>query len=143
MTLLAVVAVFTAACSYTHLYGETIRGSRLARGQHCHVIQNPADKRGIDGMIAQRLRDAGFGVSSGSGGDPVPTNTDLIVVYEDHWHWDMGDYLLTLRIDFRDPETRELRATGQSYRTSLDRAPPAAMVDEIVTAILAREGRTT
>ena len=58
-----------------------------------------------------------------------------IVSYEDHWQWDMSMYLITLRIDFRDPETRELLASGQSFRTSLDRKPPVFIVDEIITTM--------
>ncbi len=41
-----------------------------------------------------------------------------------------------VRLD-RDPQTQELLASGQSYRTSLDRKPPAFMVDEIITAMFA------
>ena len=42
---------------------------------------------------------------------------------------------VALRIDFRNPVTQELLASGQSYRTSLDRKPAKFMVDEIITAL--------
>jgi hypothetical protein len=47
----------------------------------------------------------------------------------------MSNYLIALRIDFRNPVTQELLASGQSYRTSLDRKPAKFMVDEIITAL--------
>lgn len=123
-------------CSYTHLYGETMRGSDLRVGQRVHVLRHARDERRIDDMIARRLRRAGFEATSGPELADVPEGVTAIVSYEDHWQWDMSNYLIVLRIDFRDPDTHELLASGQSYRTSLDRKPPEFMVDEIITQIL-------
>jgi len=60
----------------------------------------------------------------------------MIVRYEDHWQWDMSMYLIVLRIDFRDPETDELMAAGQCYRTSGARKSPEEMVNEILDHLL-------
>ena len=135
--LLAFIALALASgCSYKHLYGEAFHGIDLYAQKRVHVVQHAKDKRNIDNMIAERLRRAGFQPSTGRQGDPVPPGVVVVVSYEDHWMWDMSNYLLVLRIDFRDPSTNELVASGQSYRTSLDRKPPEFMVDEIITAIL-------
>jgi len=132
----AVLLLFL-GCSFTHLYGETMRGGNLKARHRIHVVQHEGDKRQIDQMIATRLQRAGFEVTSGPEEEGVPNAVDAVVSYEDHWQWDMSNYLIVLRIDFREPQTQELLASGQSYRTSPDRRPPEFMVNEIVTTILA------
>ena len=124
-------------CSYKHLYGETMQDVDLGDSSRIYVIRNPEDQRQIDSMIANRLERAGFEATAGMGMSEAPAGVDAIVSYEDHWQWDMSNYLIVLRIDFRDPETQELLASGQSYRTSLDRKPPEFMVDEIITTMFA------
>ena len=93
-------------------------------------IATVKDEQQINSMIANRLKRAGFEATAGMDVSDAPADVDAIVTYEDHWQWDMSNYLIVLRIDFRDPKTQELLASGQSYRTSLDRKPPAFMVDE-------------
>ncbi len=124
-------------CSYKHLYGETMQGVDLQARHRIYVVHQPEDKQQINSMIANRLERAGFEATAGMAVSDAPADVDAIVTYEDHWQWDMSNYLIVLRIDFRDPKTRELLASGQSYRTSLDRKPPAFMVDEIITAMFA------
>jgi hypothetical protein len=124
-------------CSYKHLYGETMQGIDLTARHRVYVAHQPKDKRQINAMIADRLNQAGFEATAGMGVSDAPADVDAIVTYEDHWQWDLSNYLIVLRIDFRDPKTQELLASGQSYRTSLDRKPPAFMVDEIITAMFA------
>jgi hypothetical protein len=137
LRVLVVLAMFFGSfgCSYTHLYGETMRGVDLQARHRIYVLHQPKDKQEIDSMIANRLERVGFEVSAGEGMDGAPPDVQAIVSYEDHWQWDMSMYLITLRIDFRDPQTQELLASGQSYRTSLDRKPPEFMVDEIFTSM--------
>jgi len=124
-------------CSYKHLYGETMQGADLGTRHRIYVVRHAKDQRQIDSMIASRLKRAGFEATSGMGMSGVPAAVDAIVSYEDHWQWDMSNYLIVLRIDFRDPKTQELLASGQSYRTSLDRKPPEFMIDEIITTMFA------
>ncbi len=124
-------------CSYKHLYGETMQGVDLQARHRIYVVHQPKDKQQINSMIANRLKRAGFEATAGMDVSDAPADVDAIVTYEDHWQWDMSMYLIVLRIDFRDPKTQELLASGQSYRTSLDRKPPAFMVDEIITAMFA------
>lgn len=125
-------------CSYKHLYGETMQGVDLEARRRIYVVRQPKDKHQIESMIANRLKRAGFHATTGEGMGGALAEVDVIVSYEDHWQWDMSMYLIVLRIDFRDPKTQELLASGQSYRTSLDRKPPEFMVDEIITSMFAR-----
>lgn len=132
LTLLGVLG-----CSYKHLYGETMRDVDLRTRHRVYVVRQPQDERRIDSMIVSRLRRAGMEAAAGSAEGGAPDGVDAIVSYEDHWQWDMSNYLIALRIDFRDPRTHELLASGQSYRSSLDRKPPEFMVDEIITTMFA------
>jgi len=124
-------------CSYKHLYGETMQSVDIEARHRIYVVHQPKDKLQINSMIANRLKRAGFEATAGMDASGAPAEADAIVTYEDHWQWDMSNYLIVLRIDFRDPKTQELLASGQSYRTSLDRKPPEFMVDEIITAMFA------
>jgi hypothetical protein len=114
-----------------------MQGVDLQARHRIYVVHQPKDKQQINSMIANRLKRAGFEATAGMDVSDAPADVDAIVTYEDHWQWDMSNYLIVLRIDFRDPKTQELLASGQSYRTSLDRKPPAFMVDEIITAMFA------
>jgi len=120
---------------FRHLYGETMQGVDLTARQRIYVVNQPKDKRLISSMIADRLLREGFEATAGMDVGSAPAGVDAIVTYEDHWQWDMSNYLIVLRIDFRDPATHELLASGQSYRTSFARKSPASMVDEIITAM--------
>ena len=124
-------------CSYKHLYGETMQGADLGGRHRMYVVRDPEDQRQIDSMIASRLKRAGFEATAGTGMSSAPLGVDAIVSYEDDWQWDMSNYLIVLGIDFREPKTQELLASGQSYRTSLDRKSPEFMVDEIITTMFA------
>jgi hypothetical protein len=123
--------------SYHRLDGEIMQGEDFEARRRIYVIQQPKDKRQIELMIANRLKRAGFEATAGKGMDGAPAEVDAIVSYEDHWQWDMSMYLIVLRIDFRDPETQELLASGQSYRFSTVRKPPEFMVDEIIASMFA------
>jgi hypothetical protein len=133
----ALVLSLLLGCSYKHLYGETMPGVELKARHQVHVVRQPEDDKGLESMIASRLKRQGFNATFGSGTGNAPAAADVIVSYEDHWQWDMSMYLIVLRIDFRDSKTGELLASGQSYRTSLDRKPPEFMINEIITTMFA------
>lgn len=136
MSLVVAMAIgVSAGCAATHLYGEQMRGVDLADRNPVYVVRHDADTRALDHVIAERLRRSGFAATSGPASEQ-PAEVRAIVSYEDHWQWDMSNYLLVLRIDFRDPQTEELLASGQSYRTSTARRPPEVMIDEVITSIL-------
>ena len=132
----ATIWLLLAAGCATHLYGETMPGTDLTAQRRVHVVRHAKDEQRIDQMIATRLERSGFDTSTGPEAAPVPAEAAAVISYEDHWMWDMSMYLLVLRIDFRDPATNELVASGQSYRSSGAREPAHLMVDEIITAIL-------
>ena len=85
-------------------------------------------------MIAQELRSRGLLAKSGLA-SARPTEFDVLVVYEDRWHWDMSNYLIFLRIDLRDPVTNVLLATASSYQTSGARKPESQVVTQILAGM--------
>ena len=99
-----------------------------------YVQRLPADQRGIDRLISDRLNTMGY--RSTFGNEPKPTGeVDALVTYQDKWAWDMTMYMLKLDIQLRDPKTEMVLATAQSYRPSLQRAAPDAMVAEVLDEI--------
>lgn len=93
---------------------------------------------GSDRKIHEAIRDELVlrGRTATFGTDPKPPDgTDVVVIYEDRWSWDLDMYLMILKIDFRDPGANLLLATGASNRSSLSRAPTGEMVGEVLSAI--------
>lgn len=99
------------------------------------VENHGKDKRRIDVTIAEELRTRGLRARSGEPGGR-PENLDVLVTYEDRWQWDMSNYLIFLRIDFREPDTNALLAMGQSYQTSLARQGIDNVVAKVVGAMM-------
>ena len=95
-----------------------------------YVRKLPADSRGIERVIQDKLNEFGFQATSGAGLQPNGP-VDAIVTYEDRWMWDITMYMLSIDIQLRDPETEYVLASGSSYRTSLVRESPEEMVDEV------------
>lgn len=112
-----------------------MRGVDLQARQRVYVEQGPDDWHDIAPIVAARLRESGFDVSVGPP-EKAPSDVQAIVSHEDHWGGLVRSDLITLRIDFRDPKTNELLASGQSYHAGMPPKAPGVVVDEIVTTIL-------
>lgn len=104
----------------------------LARVKSMHVMKLEADGRGIDGLIASKLRTRGYTVTNGP---EKPGRVDALVTYKDKWMWDITMYMLELTVTIRDPKTDFPFATGNSLHTSLTRKSPTEMVDEVIDNI--------
>jgi hypothetical protein len=98
-----------------------------------HVVKLVKDERGINVMIADKLRTRGYLVTTGNN---APGSVDAMVTYADKWMWDITMYMLELTITVRDPKTEFPLAVGNSFHTSLTRKAPVEMVDEVVENIL-------
>ena len=99
-----------------------------------YVANLPADKRGIEKMIAARLNTMGLASTSGLKQTP-PSPVDAVVTYQDHWAWDITNYLIRLDVQVRDGRSGSILATGQAMRPSLQRKSPEGMVEEVITEI--------
>ena len=100
-----------------------------------YVVHHADDPRQIDQVISREMRAMGLPHVSNGPENGIPEGTDVIVVYEDRWMWDMTNYLLMLKIQFRDASNNLLLARGQSYRTSLVRKSVEEMVQETLVGI--------
>jgi hypothetical protein len=103
------------------------------------VILNEEDERHIDLILAEEMRAMGLpNVASGLEKD-MPADTDVIVLFEDRWMWDITNYLLMYKVQFRDATNNILIARGQSVRTSLARKSVQVMVQEALMGIFRTE----
>jgi len=133
ISLLAVLALVISGCSSTDLTARKSLNVNLADYKTFHVERLPADKRGIDVLIANRLKELGFRASTG---DLSPSDkVDAIITYQDKWMWDITMYMIELTIQVRAPDTRISIASGRSFRTSLARRSPDEMVKETLDKI--------
>ncbi|HEC30298.1 MAG TPA: hypothetical protein ENI65_11995 [Gammaproteobacteria bacterium] len=97
-----------------------------------YVVKLAPDGRGINRLIADKLKTMGYRVSTGI---TIPSNVDVVVTYKDRWMWDITMYMLELTVIIRDPKTEFPLATGNSFHTSLTRKSPEEMVDEVINNI--------
>lgn len=113
-------------------------GANLASLKTMYVKQIPADKRGVNELIADKLRTKGVKVKTGV---DEPTGAyDALVTYADKWMWDITMYMLELNIVIRDPKDLMPIAAGRSKHGSLTRLSPQEMVDEVVDNIYKNAG---
>lgn len=131
---LALIGVL-AGCSYD-LTAARMPGVDLSAYRSFYVRRQVSDERSIAGLITSQLEDRGLQAATGVG--PPPSQAQVLVVYEDVWAWDLttSSYLMTLRIDLRDPATNVLLASATSYRSSLARKSPKETVAAVVDAVL-------
>ena len=106
----------------------------LSRVKSAYVVKLPKDERGVNKLIAEKLRTKGVAAATGADAKPAGP-VDAIVTYADRWHWDMAMYMLELTITIRDPKNDFPIATGRSLHGSLTRKSPPEMVDEVVESI--------
>jgi hypothetical protein len=134
LTLLSSVVLLTlgSGCAVNRATATVENPASLNGLKTVHVSKLAADGRGIDGLIADKLRTRGYAVTNGT---EKPSNVDALVTYKDKWMWDITMYMLELTITIRDPQTDFPLATGNSFHTSLTRKSPTEMVDEVIENI--------
>ena len=136
---LRLVAVLPlSGCSINRATATLDPTADFTRIKSMRVTKNESDGRDINLIIANKLENRGYRVTTGL----TPTSdVDAIVTYTDKWMWDMTLYMLELTITIRDPKTDFPLASGNSYHTSLTRKSPEAMVDEVLTNIFKQGGK--
>lgn len=108
-------------------------GTDLTSLKTMYVKQIPADKRGVNEIIADKLRSNGVKVKTGV--DDPTSPVDALVTYADKWMWDITMYMFELNIVIRDPKDQMPLASGYSKHGSLTRKSPQEMVDEVIDNI--------
>lgn len=108
-------------------------GANLASIKTMYVKQLPADKRGVNEIVADKFRSKGVKVKTGVDDPSEPV--DALVTYADKWMWDITMYMIELNLAVREPKSQTPIATGYSKHGSLTRLSPKEMVDEVVDNI--------
>lgn len=123
----------------TEFQADPAPAAQRTAGTRYFVERHEKDERKLDQTIAAELAKRGVAATSGTSAER-PADCDVLVTYEDRWQWDMTLYLLSLRIDLRDPRTNALFTTGSSMQTSLARKPAEEVIAHIVGAFFGEPG---
>ena len=124
--------VLCGACS--SLKANVEDGADLGANRSFYVVHQENDKRSLHESIATKLRETGRTAQAGTLAE-MPAGTDIMVTYVDRWMWDITNYLRSLEVMFRDPQTEAVLASGTSKRDSLTRKAPEFVVDEVIGKI--------
>lgn len=136
--LVLALAVVSTGCVSKHVTADRAPGVDLSELRTFYVAKYESDTRNMNDVISTALTEMGLAASTGVAPTP-PSPVDVIVTYVDEWYWDITFYLLQIDIEFRDPETGAVLASGQSYRTSIARTTKKKMVAETLAAIFEAE----
>lgn len=86
-------------------------------------------------FIVSGLKARGYTVSSGTAA-AMPADTDCLVKLDEFWFWDLGMYLLKLKVEFINPKTKAVYATAKVERAwPQGRRGPKIMSTEALNAI--------
>lgn len=117
------------------LSSASVPGTSLNEKGKFYVVRFEPDKRNLNVVIADQLALMGFNAAAGEK-NAAPDDIDTIVTYIDHWQWDITNYMIEIEIQFRDAKDGSLIMSGKSYRTSLVRKSPDAMIKETLEEML-------
>lgn len=131
------LALFSLVSCSTALKVDPVAAEYRQLSLKYFVENHGKDKRRLDKVIASKLLERGYDVSSGYK-SKRPSNVDILITYDDRWQWDMSNYLIHMRIDLRDPETNVLLGTGSSYQTSLARESEDAIINKIISGMFGK-----
>jgi hypothetical protein len=135
---LATILMCSLVSACASMHSSRAPDADLSKLHSFYVQKLPADDRGIDKLISDRLNAMGDKSTYGTAESP-PTEVDAIVTYEDKWMWDITMYMIRLTVQVRDPKTRSVMASAESYRPSLERKSPEAMVAEVLDEMFKKE----
>jgi tetratricopeptide (TPR) repeat protein len=129
------VLFIVSGCAHESAYVSSGKDIRTLRS--FYVAKHAADSKGINILIANQIKSAGYASSTGEE-RALPANTDAIVTYQDRWQWDMTEYLYRLSVQFRNPADKKVWASGQSFKPSFERSTPEMMVKEVIEKIFSK-----
>jgi hypothetical protein len=103
----------------------------LTKIKTIYVQKLQGEEADIDKLIVARLTAMGYQASSGLPEKPSQP-TDATMTYVDNWMWDITMYMIRLTVHLRDGSSGAIIASTESYRPSLQRKSPEAMVEEVL-----------
>ena len=133
INLVLIILVMT-GCSKAVIKSDADPSVNFASINKFYVQKFPADNRGLEKIIADKINELGFQATSGI--DAMPSEpVDAIVTYKDRWMWDITTYMMEISIEMLNPDSKYMFASGKSFRTSLVRKPPEFMIEEVLRDI--------
>lgn len=130
--ILGLLATIISGCA-NRATGDVNPTTNLLALKTMYVKKDPEDARGINNLIAEKLRSKGVAVMTGA--ENSPSGVDAVVTYVDKWMWDITMYMIELTITIRDPKNDFPLASGNSLHTSLTRLSPKNMCNEVIDNI--------
>jgi hypothetical protein len=109
--------------------------ANLSRFKHIYVQQSLNDNHGLDALIVRELQARGLQAESG----PLtlmPRDVKVYLTYEDHWDWDLKNYLISLGVTARDATTDRLLASTRYFRPTAFMKTPDFMVRTVLNGLL-------
>jgi hypothetical protein len=92
-----------------------------------YVVRFEPDKRGLNKIFAEELKALGYNARAGES-ESQPKDTDTLVTYQDHWMWDITNYMISIDVQFYSVKKGKLIANIHNMRTSLVRKTPRGMI---------------
>ena len=134
---LGLLCASIAGAGCAEIHAQPMDAARRASIRAVYVVPMPEEDRGIADLFVADLKARGLEVVQGldDRADIAAAKSDAVLRYQAKWWWDITPYLLSLDAQLRDPSTRGVLATAQSYRPSLQRVEPATMVREVNDAL--------
>lgn len=137
--LVVLLLIGLTGCATKYTVARLLPNAAFSTVKTYYVVRHELDKRQIDVSIAREM--AAMGIHNVSSGPEInkPGETDVIVLYEDRWRWDITNYLFLLKIQFRDASSNVLIARGKTLRTSLVRKSVDEMIQETLAAVFSND----
>jgi hypothetical protein len=123
----------------TRLEATMAPGQSLDDLGNIYVQHFSPDRRNLNYIIADKLTLLGYPATP-LDTMAIPDDADIVITYVDNWQWDITNYLIQIKIDFRNAESKQLLITGESFRTSLVRKDPDFMIQEALEKIFQEAG---
>lgn len=137
MVVFFLLITLLSGCSKFVLKSDVDPSVDISKFNTFYVQKFASDERGLEKIIATKLKSLGYKATSGAAPQPS-IGVDSIVTYNDRWFWDITMYMLEINLQFHDPENNYIFASGNSYRTSLVRKPPEYMIEQVLRDMLGK-----
>lgn len=134
ITLLAMVALLAACAS---MKTTKAPDADLSKIKTIYVQKLQGEEADIDKLIVKRLTTMGYLATTGTA-DAPPQPVDAVITYVDRWMWDITMYMIRLTVQVRDGPSGAILASSESYRPSLERKSPEAMVEEVLNELFGK-----
>jgi hypothetical protein len=137
----AMLVLFTAGC-HTVTPATVVDRQKLTGKKQIYVVQSTGKDRGFRKEIERNLAGRGFIITSGPM-ERLGEQSELYLVYEDRWSWDMVMYPSRVKIAIYDTKTHALLGSDEFKNSAFHTfADPPEITDELLGRIFGEpEGR--